>query len=96
MVPALSRARCTPNEVARFSGRLLSEISTSRGTVRTPLAARSIATIPAISGHDAPAANSPSLETADTPYPASASSLQRPEQSTATPLASRSKAVTPW
>ena len=67
MAPALSRARCTPKAVARPSGRLLSEMSTSRGTARAPLAARSTATTPAMSGHEAPAASSPSRHAADAP-----------------------------
>ena len=96
MAPALSRARCTPKAVARPSGRLLSEMSTSRGTARAPLAARSNATTPAMSGHEAPAASMARRDTAEAPYPARAISFERPVRSTATPLASRSSAVTPW
>ena len=39
--PMLSRVRCTPNDVPRFSGRDDAVMSESRGAVRMPLPMRS-------------------------------------------------------
>jgi len=67
IAPALSIARCTPNEVARFSLALEREIRASRGAVRIPLPTRSKATIAPIPPIVLPAVTSATLPTAEIP-----------------------------
>ena len=53
IAPAVSRARCTPKDVARPARSVLSEIIASRGAVRIPLPVRSIRARPRPRNHAA-------------------------------------------
>ena len=86
MAPAASRARWTPNDVARRSGTVLSAISVSRGAVRIPFPSRSPVTTAASGAHRAPTSSRPSLDTAETAYPTTATDLYRRSRSETTPL----------
>ena len=67
MAPSVSSARCTLNEVARFSGVLFSEIIASRGAVRIPLPTRSAITTAVSAGTALPASGIASRDTVDRP-----------------------------
>ncbi len=95
IAPVVSMARCTPNAVPSVFGEADSEIRASRGAVRMPLPIRSSMTIAPIALAALPAATSPSLQTADSPYPSEATSLWRCRRSAAKPLASAAIAAAP-
>ena len=65
--PPASSALWTAKALASDAFPVTREITASRGAVRAPLPARSIATAAMIQPHDAPATISSSLHTADTP-----------------------------
>ena len=65
--PVVSSARCTPNDSASVSGRLLSEMSASRGAVRIPLPVRSSSVIAPTAPQALPTSTRPSLQSADRP-----------------------------
>ena len=67
IAPVVSRARCTPKDVAMPSGVLLSEIIASRGAVRMPLPVRSIRTSAPMAEKALPTTSRPSLHTAERP-----------------------------
>ena len=85
--PAVSNARCTPKLVPRRSGSELSEMSASRGALRTPFPTRSVNSAADAGIGALRAASSPSLHAAEMPYPAPATSLYFRLRSAITPPA---------
>ena len=67
IAPTVSSARCTPKLMPRAVFSLESEISASRGAVRTPLPSRSTSSTAVVASHAPPAAIRPSLQNAETP-----------------------------
>lgn len=93
--PAVSMARCTPKARPRVSGAEDSEISASRGAVRSPLPVRSTARTAPIRGR-LWTRSSAGLHTADSPYPTAATALYRPPPRSARwPPTNRTSALKP-
>ena len=93
--PVVSIVRCTPNAPPSWSGGTAWVISASRGAVRSPLPARSTATISPMPNPDAPMPSMPTRVRAESAYPAPATAFGRRHRSDRWPPTRRSTAVAP-